>query len=777
MKPRGRSVVRLILVTALVMVFRGYTGPQAAVAQTTIVRMIEAEQYQAAPASQGGTVYVNGNSSNNQHVENIRHNDFLSYGSVDFNGIVTIMIRLASDLNNGQMALYQGSASTPFVTISIPNTHGWAVRNANRSTGDAGITYSNGWRTVTVAVSGLSGTGTLRAVFTNTTSTTGDIVHLDWIRLLGTHTPKTYYVSTTGNDLNSGTSTSAPFRTIGHAVETLLPGDTVLIMGGTTPYDENIVIPATSSGASDTQRVTLKPYNSLPVTIDGGARTQEIIRNRADYLTIMGVKLQNTLGRGIVSDGDFVRFDSLRIENIDLNGMDLREQSGTMVRLSEITNTSRENYPIGQNHTTSGWRNAVIAHYTNNLVLSGNKIHDNYGEGIILGADTDDAVVSDNQVYDNFSVNIYLSTAHNALVERNLIWESETLYISRSTIPQFRSIATGITVADENEDGILNCNDPTFQPGGGHLIRNNIVVKTRRGFNFGFQHLDCSGVKNTRVFNNTFVEQWEESVYITTTTAQSPHSGSIFRNNIFHSRSDGAGRALTVFGYNDTIFNKNLFFKTGALSTTANQFLWSGTTSSSGATYSYDGWNNLSPTDNVDNQGWAAPGLVAQGNLTGIAANHKLAGGSPAIDAGSTSQTPNTDFFKNPRPRGSLPDIGAHEYAPCEVAYTVTDDWATATGRAFTASVTITNTASTSVNGWHLTWNYPTSQQLRSGTTQIWDAVMVSPGPTGVDVANASWTSTIGSGGSVTFGFNADYPTTNTNPTAFALNATACNLT
>ncbi|MEH1833050.1 MAG: right-handed parallel beta-helix repeat-containing protein, partial [Nostoc sp.] len=44
--------------------------------------------------------------------------------------------------------------------------------------------------------------------------------------------PKTYYVSGTGNDQNSGLSTSSAFRTIQKAADLTNPGDTVLIMNG-----------------------------------------------------------------------------------------------------------------------------------------------------------------------------------------------------------------------------------------------------------------------------------------------------------------------------------------------------------------------------------------------------------------------------------------------------------------------------------------------------------------------------------------------------------------
>src|SRR5258708_7784111 len=42
----------------------------------------------------------------------------------------------------------------------------------------------------------------------------------------------TYFVSTTGADSNSGAFTNAPWRTIQHAANTLVPGDTAQVRGG-----------------------------------------------------------------------------------------------------------------------------------------------------------------------------------------------------------------------------------------------------------------------------------------------------------------------------------------------------------------------------------------------------------------------------------------------------------------------------------------------------------------------------------------------------------------
>src|SRR2546422_7972760 len=56
-----------------------------------------------------------------------------------------------------------------------------------------------------------------------------------------------YYVATTGNDTNPGTNTTAPWRTIQKAANTLTPGDTVLVRGGV--YNELVTVNVSGSAA------------------------------------------------------------------------------------------------------------------------------------------------------------------------------------------------------------------------------------------------------------------------------------------------------------------------------------------------------------------------------------------------------------------------------------------------------------------------------------------------------------------------------------------------
>src|SRR5438132_399158 len=75
-----------------------------------------------------------------------------------------------------------------------------------------------------------------------------------------------FYVATTGNDSNPGTSTSAPWRTIQHAMSIATPGSTVNIMAGT--YQERLTLNVSGTPGN---YITFQPYNfNVPAGGCGG---------------------------------------------------------------------------------------------------------------------------------------------------------------------------------------------------------------------------------------------------------------------------------------------------------------------------------------------------------------------------------------------------------------------------------------------------------------------------------------------------------------------------
>ncbi len=99
------------------------------------------------------------------------------------------------------------------------------------------------------------------------------------------------------------------------------------------------------------------------------------------------------------------------------------------------------------------------------------------------------------------------------------------------------------------------------------------------------------------------------------------------------------------------------------------------------------------------------------------------------------------------------------------VTYTLSD-W----GGAANADVTIKNNTANVVNGWTLAWTFPGTQKI----TNMWNASYTQSGAS-VSAKNLDYNAMIAAnGGTVSFGFSDTYTGSNTKPTSFTLNGTAC---
>ncbi|HVU66119.1 MAG TPA: endo-1,4-beta-xylanase [Ktedonobacteraceae bacterium] len=101
----------------------------------------------------------------------------------------------------------------------------------------------------------------------------------------------------------------------------------------------------------------------------------------------------------------------------------------------------------------------------------------------------------------------------------------------------------------------------------------------------------------------------------------------------------------------------------------------------------------------------------------------------------------------------------------CSVHYAVTNQWP----GGFGVNVTIANTGSSTINGWTLAWTFANGQTI----TQIWNASASQSGGS-VRATNLSYDATIAPGGNISFGFNGAWNGSNTSPTSFTLNGSAC---
>jgi hypothetical protein len=127
----------------------------------------------------------------------------------------------------------------------------------------------------------------------------------------------------------------------------------------------------------------------------------------------------------------------------------------------------------------------------------------------------------------------------------------------------------------------------------------------------------------------------------------------------------------------------------------------------------------------------------------------------------SSTPTPTPTFGTTPTPTPS----GGN--GACSVHYAVTNQWA----GGFGATITITNTSTTAINGWRLQFSFPNGQTI----AQLWNGSYTQSGSTAT-ITNASYNGSIPAGGTVnpSPGFNGSWTGSNGSPSAFTLNGTTC---
>ena len=115
--------------------------------------------------------------------------------------------------------------------------------------------------------------------------------------------------------------------------------------------------------------------------------------------------------------------------------------------------------------------------------------------------------------------------------------------------------------------------------------------------------------------------------------------------------------------------------------------------------------------------------------------------------------------------RHASPPTGSAAPVACSAAYSLTNTWP----GGFQAQIVLTNTGSSTISPWTLTWTFPGDQKI----TSMWTATYTQSGEN-VTAANEPYNATIAPGGSVTIGFTGRFTSSDSSPTSFAVNGTGC---
>ncbi|MDE5840410.1 MAG: DUF1565 domain-containing protein, partial [Muribaculaceae bacterium] len=126
------------------------------------------------------------------------------------------------------------------------------------------------------------------------------------------------HVATDGND-NAGGTADAPFASIAKAIETVEPGGSILIHGGTYYISSRLVVP--DKDTSESRRISMTAYNGEEVIIDGsrietnGKMEFKMARCMyfpywANYWYVEGITFQNAKDNGVKVEGSYNIFEN-----------------------------------------------------------------------------------------------------------------------------------------------------------------------------------------------------------------------------------------------------------------------------------------------------------------------------------------------------------------------------------------------------------------------------------------------------------------------------------
>jgi hypothetical protein len=388
-----------------------------------------------------------------------------------------------------------------------------------------------------------------------------------------------YYVSGTGSDSYSGTSTSSAFRTLNKAAGVVPAGGTVCVMNGT--YSSN----ATSGAVLDVRR--------------SGSSTAY-----TTYMAYPGQKpvIQVPTGawNGILLQG---------VHHVIIDGFEVVGQA------LNISSTTANAYKLNTNYIPTNQSGIGVNRFSgqatpHHIIIRNNKVHHNSGAGIsVIHADY--VTVENNDVY----ANSWWSPSACSGIS---IYEPQGIDSSTAV-----KIVVRNNKSHDNVNKVPNINNGSYTDGNGIIIDD---TKNQQGN--GVRYAGRTSVFNNVVYRNggsgahAFLS---EHVDFVNNTSYWNYNGRTNQNGEIFANASG-----DVFLYNNIMYGsggvvkKNWTSNTGSVTWAYNVF-WNGSVSSLGS-------NEVKANPNFASLSDTAAGFLYLG-----------ASSTPALTNGTTSKAPTSD--------------------------------------------------------------------------------------------------------------------------------------
>ena len=352
----------------------------------------------------------------------------------------------------------------------------------------------------------------------------------------------TYYVATTGNDASPGTL-AAPWKTINHAAQVAVAGDTVLVRGGT--YSEFVTV--AHSGSASAGYITFQNYTGESPIVDGttvsccnGSIRGLFNIDSKSYVKISGFEIRNfkstantdePAGIYVTGSGSYVQLLNNKVHDIvttaeadNGNAHGIGVYGTATTPYAYVTISGNEVYNM-----RTGWSETMtLDGNVTNFAVTGNTVHDNDNIGIDaagwwgMGPSGHDqakiGTISGNTVYNitsgsNGAYNgdlgadaIYCDGCAQVTIERNLIHDADYGIEAASEISGH--VASAVTIRDnlvyDTNQADISIGGYNASVGGSDSITivNNTLLQSAGAAGNGFQ-IQYKATNN--VFKNNIV--------------------------------------------------------------------------------------------------------------------------------------------------------------------------------------------------------------------------------------------------------------------------------
>ena len=471
-----------------------------------------------------------------------------------------------------------------------------------------------------------------------------------------------YYVSTTGNNSNSGLSPDQSWQSINYAAQNniISAGDIVNIMGGT--YNEKIDI--TISGAPD-MPIAFTNYQNDEVILSGSSLPA--------HQYIMKIE-----------DQAQIRISGLKFEDyqqLDAIGLEILNSSYIYIQDNEFVNIDYSATAVGEtpNENQNSQPIIVYGRKPNDIDVSqgiefrGNSIHDcetGWSEALSINGHVEGFEIAYNEVYNNTNIGIVAigfegecpnpdnDQARNGHIHHNIVHDNPSAYAECAGIYVDGAAQVniennilynndyGVEVGCENNGGIPGANAKNI------IVRSNLIYNnTYTGIALGGYDYPNTGfvqyvkIENNTLFNNDTENNYQGEMMISYTEY------ALIENNIFY--ANNADNVLYTYDNSafTVSFNYNFYYTPSGTDNIVIE--WNGNEFNTFAAY-------RAATYQDANSAFSDP-LFADNSTSNP--NLHIIASSPAINAGNPNTIPEgVDMDDEARLNGDFIDVGADEY-------------------------------------------------------------------------------------------------------------------